>query len=998
MDFNYLETHPPSSKGIGGGNWPYSFPSQVQCNFSSKIEPEYDRAGDLNVKILFGVYVKSIVAAFSVLLLLWICNFLVQKLRKRWNGDSQLVKEDDVENPNEVEKLSRQRSPTNSTSSHRGNRIQEWTRRVTFDQSCAGQTIIFLHFVLSMISFGIYVDDTIDFPKHLYVPYIYTLHNVDFFFNILFLVYFVFRIINNFGKFEVFCDPHNWTDLFVIPPYFVSRYYGIIHTNARFLRIFGLLSFAEFIRIRKMLHNYKSTRMVYLLCLSICIYVTFGGFIHLFENTGDPWRDYRNGRYISFLNSLYFILVTFSNVGYGEIYPTTALSKIALVIFINLMVCFVTTYLVEIYKLIGNSPSCKYGGEYKGRGLLLCGHITPSTLRLFLSNLKNRNETVDVVILQSEEPESELTELLEENRDRLHYFVGSSLDSIDLTRVSVDTALGCVIMADRKTSDPASEDSRNLVRALAIKGYNSELRILVQVLEPSSAEHVFDLPDFNVHYGDQAISVSNLQFGCLAQACLAPGFSTVLINLFVAEKLDNNPEITMNEEWTGEYINGANMNLYTELLSPSFSGLPFPQAAEILYSRFGVLLLALELKPKSKSKVDIRINPDHNTILEPQTVGFFIAQSADDVRKAANWNPDEKRTEIGSTINENSNAQATETKVQVQQLDTNKSEEYQLDSTGSFYMVSSRSLNDCVLDSDRLREANFQNHVVVCMLANADDIVAKLSCLIRTLRAPNIASHLLKQIVVIGNKNYLVREWAELEIFPLIWIVDRKPRSHANLLAVGVDRCAMCVVIGSGHNSLDKEPLLLDKEALLTTLKIHTLPSTDKSNQNLKTVEKKVWNRDALLVPTVTLFSQNESVEFMNFASPSAYDDFRLSDAFACGRALTSSAVDTLTATFYSNSRLQPLIMSLIDGSDSVRIALMDLSDFKYEGIGMGSKYGELVKVALRKHSRLCVGLYRRSDQITLPTPNNRYVITNPPSDLRLMSCDQVYVFFAIQR
>ncbi|KAI6215640.1 hypothetical protein M3Y94_00408700 [Aphelenchoides besseyi] len=652
-------------------------------------------------------------------------------------------------------------------------------------------------------------------------------------------------------------------------------------------------------------------------------------------------------------------------------------------------------------KLIESSKSCKYAGEYKGCGLLLCGHITPSILRRFLTNLKNKNENIDVVVLQSEEPKPEFAELLEENRGRVHYLVGSSLDSVDLTRVSVEKAYGCVIMANTKTSDPAGEDSRNLLRALSIKAYISELRILIQLLEPSSAEDVFDLPDFNVHYGDQAICVPELQFGCLAQSCLAPGFSTVLINLFVAEQVDNNPEITLDEEWTREYINGANMNLYAELLSPSFAGLPFPQAAEILYSRFGVLLLAVELRPKSRSKVNIRINPDHNTILEPQTRGFFIAQSADDVQKAANWNPDEKRTEINSTINENSNAQATETKVEGQQVAANKSEEYQLDSTGSFYTISSRPFNDCVLDSDRLREANFQNHVVVCILANAEDAVGKLSCLIRSLRAPNIPSHLLKQIVILGDKNYLTKEWSELESLPLIWIVDRKPRSHANLLAVGVDRCAMCVVIGSDHNSSDKEPLLVDQEALLTTLKIHTLPSTKKSNENSEKfvmkawnqIEKRVWNQGALPVPTVTLLSQNESVEFMNFAYPAARDDFRLSDAFACGRALATSAVDILTTTFYSNPHFQPLMMSLIGGSKGARIALMDLSDFEYEGIGMGSQYGELVKVALRKHSRLCVGLYRRSDRITLHTPNNRYVITNPPADFRLMSCDQVYVF-----
>jgi len=56
-----------------------------------------------------------------------------------------------------------------------------------------------------------------------------------------------------------------------------------------------------------------------------------------------------------------------------------------------------------------------------------------------------------------------------------------------------------------------------------------------------------------------------------------------------------------------------------------------------------------------------------------------------------------------------------------------------------------------------------------------------------------------------------------------------------------------------------------------------------------------------------------------------------------------------------------------------------------------GSTYGEMFSVALKVHGQLCIGLYRLHDQAS-PESNKRYVITNPPSELRLLSSDNVYV------
>jgi len=51
------------------------------------------------------------------------------------------------------------------------------------------------------------------------------------------------------------------------------------------------------------------------------------------ENSGDP-PDFSNGSHISYWNCVYFLMVTMSTVGYGDIFCTTILGKISIMLFI----------------------------------------------------------------------------------------------------------------------------------------------------------------------------------------------------------------------------------------------------------------------------------------------------------------------------------------------------------------------------------------------------------------------------------------------------------------------------------------------------------------------------------------------------------------------------------------------------------------------------------------------------------------------------------------
>ncbi|KAF2350312.1 hypothetical protein FHG87_018932 [Trinorchestia longiramus] len=360
--------------------------------------------------------------------------------------------------------------------------------------------------------------------------------------------------------------------------------------------------------------------------------------------------------------------------------------------------------------------------------------------------------------------------------------------------------------------------------------------------------------------------------------------------------------------------------------------------------------------------------------------------------------------------------------------------EMKYDSTGMFHWCPAKSLEDCILDRNQAAMTVLNGHVVVCLFADPDSPLIGLRNLVMPLRASNFHYHELKHVVIVGSVDYIRREWKMLQNLPKISVLNGSPLSRADLRAVNVNLCDMCVILSAKVPSND-DPTLADKEAILASLNIKAMtfddtigvlsqnPSGDAvSPLGSPIVLQRRGSVYGANVPMITELINDSNVQFLDQDDDDDPDtELYLTQPFACGTAFAVSVLDSLMSTTYFNQNALTLIRSLITGGatpelelilaegaglrggystpetlsnrDRCRVGQISLYDGPLGQFGEGGVYGDLFTSALRNYGMLCIGLYRfRDTSSSCDASSKRYVITNPPDDFTLLPTDQVFV------
>nr|XP_054774211.1 calcium-activated potassium channel subunit alpha-1-like [Lytechinus pictus] len=129
----------------------------------------------------------------------------------------------------------------------------------------------------------------------------------------------------------------------------------------RFLRALRLMQLSEILQFLSILRTSNSIKLLNLVTHLLTLWLGFAGIIHLVENSGDPWMQFANKQPLSYWTCIYFLVVTMSTVGYGDVYAKTVLGRIFATTFIFGGLAMFATVVPEIYEIV--SQRGKYSGS-----------------------------------------------------------------------------------------------------------------------------------------------------------------------------------------------------------------------------------------------------------------------------------------------------------------------------------------------------------------------------------------------------------------------------------------------------------------------------------------------------------------------------------------------------------------------------------------------------------------------------------------------------------
>lgn len=585
----------------------------------------------------------------------------------------------------------------------------------------------------------------------------------------------VLRILSSHAPLQHWLSMLVVVDVFTLPHPFIVLLFGRDWLGLRTLRFLYLTEAANLLSMFPWCTISQDVLKVFKLVLTlVSTWLAMAGLVQLLEASGDPWDNNGLVQNLTYIESAYFIIVTMSTVGYGDIFPITVSGRVVVTVFIFTGFVVYTTALPALVNIaVAYYNTSQYTGNHSAivsnQYVVVCGHVTAISAAGFLKELfhPDRHDTATcIVFLHPDTPSTELRQVLKTNYTRVKYLIGSPLSVCDLNRCGLQKARACVVLADRFSNDPLAEDRANLLQVTSLKHASSSTPVILQLLCGSSKELLASIPCWS--HCDVVICLYELKLKILAQSCLTQGFTTFISNLFFASSPHHLP--MQNGLWKTLYTQGACKEIYSSILSPTFNGMRVPEVAQVCFREMRVLLIAV-------------IN-GHGVLLRGVVqnccTGYFIADRAQDVECVRYFCT---RCRNG----------------QKKQCDCNLSQERTRQScfTSSVqdisYAISSMGSSPCYFScSTPLQQRTVErlsNHIILCVFASADSTSIGLHYFL----APLASS--CDVVIVCNTTNYLNQEMPHISQYPRVHLIKESPLEWNSLLRAGVQQSRLCVII-----------------------------------------------------------------------------------------------------------------------------------------------------------------------------------------------------------
>lgn len=451
-----------------------------------------------------------------------------------------------------------------------------------------------------------------------------------------------------------------FVDCFLVPSMMV-REFGSQQSHFAFAYFASLRVFGSWNAYRSTLSIYHEGVAAQILH-SVVMMVIFVFFVSMMLQQletldGKPWpvptsaeSNYPAQRW-SMDSSVYFVVMTVTTVGFGDLWPQSVLGEIA-TIFIavrGLYLLVESSMGILDAVLVGWGGGGVYEKSLRSKHVVVTGNPSYQMLVDFIQELYHEEnmrlaEDINCVILLTEQPDSPLRGLKRffdrvQNRylkHRVWILQGSAINRLDLERAGLKDAAMAWLLPNIYAEDAQREDVDNSMRALAMLRHAKFVRLVVVTLRSENrllASSV-GVPDSDI------LVASDLKIGMLGKACQAQGWPAWAAILLKRHAKKQQLKYDVKRPWLQSFTESLNNDVHEVKLSAAYIGAPFGAVAVDILERSGGKAFLIGFMEEAVFPGDMtttQVFPGRSVHIgldkDKQLKGIYIAANRDDIRQ-----------------------------------------------------------------------------------------------------------------------------------------------------------------------------------------------------------------------------------------------------------------------------------------------------------------------------------------------------------------------------
>ncbi|XP_055702404.1 potassium channel subfamily T member 2 isoform X27 [Phlebotomus papatasi] len=335
-------------------------------------------------------------------------------------------------------------------------------------------------------------------------------------------------------------------------------------------------------------------------------------------------------RHLNLFQSTYYVVVTFSTVGYGDFVPDIWPSQLYMVI----MICVALIVLPTQFEQLAFTwmERQKLGGSYSShraqseKHVVVCSTtLHADTIMDFLNEFYAHPLLQDyyVVLLSPMELDTTMRMILQVPiwAQRVIYIQGSCLKDGDLARARMNEAEACFILAARNYADKTAADEHTILRSWAVKDFAPSVPQYVQIFRPEHKLHV--------KFAEHVVCEDEFKYALLANNCTCPGASTLVTLLLHTSRGQEGQQSP--EEWHRLYGKCSGNEIYHIVLGDSrffgeYEGKSFTYASFHSHRKYGVALVGVRPAELPEFYEDtILLNPGPRHIMKKDDTCYYMS-------------------------------------------------------------------------------------------------------------------------------------------------------------------------------------------------------------------------------------------------------------------------------------------------------------------------------------------------------------------------------------